>query len=176
MEEWRPVAGFPGLYEVSSMGRVCRVGSLSCLRPSSTYGYLHVMLTNGAVRRQPRIHVLVCEAFIGPRPSPRHHACHGDGDRSNNALSNLRWATIEENAADKRVHGTHLNGQRVAGAVLHEASIQPIRELIRSQVPLSIIARAFGCTPENLAHIRDGKTWVHVTDAANDGARAAEAA
>lgn len=176
MEKWRSVIGFEGLYEVSDMGRVRRVGVQNCLRPSATYGYLHVMLTNGAIRKQPRIHVLVCETFIGPRPSPRHQACHGDGNRSNNALSNLRWATVEENAADKRAHGTHLCGHDVAGAVLHEACIQPIRDLIRSHVPLAVIAQAFRCTPENLAHIRDGKTWAHIPDPAVAAHRLDEAA
>jgi hypothetical protein len=57
------------------------------------------------------VHHLVLEAFVGPRPAG-HEAAHGDGDKTNNALANLRWATPKENAADRYRHGTVLFGTR----------------------------------------------------------------
>ena len=33
-------------------------------------------------------------------------ACHNDGDRSNNHLSNLRWDTKSNNQKDRVEHGT----------------------------------------------------------------------
>jgi hypothetical protein len=50
---------------------------------------------------------LVLTTFVGPRPSPIHDAAHVNGDRNVNALDNLVWATKKENAAHKRLHGTH---------------------------------------------------------------------
>lgn len=157
-EIWKPVAEFEGLYEVSDLGRVRRVGG-GVLKPSFTYGYAHVMLTDGARRAQPRVHVMVCRAFHGPKPTERHQVAHGDGKRSHNRADNLRWATPEENHFDKRQHGTHLTGETHPSAVLAEPNIAPIRRLAELHVPLGVIAEAFGVSPENVASIRDRKTW-----------------
>src|SRR5690606_38480338 len=51
-------------------------------------------------------HVLVAEAFIGPRPEGAE-CLHGDGDHTNNMVSNLRWGTKSENQLDSVRHGTH---------------------------------------------------------------------
>jgi hypothetical protein len=56
-------------------------------------------------------HYLVLTAFTGPRPAGCQ-AAHGDGDKLNNALGNLRWASPRENNADKIRHGTHLFGAK----------------------------------------------------------------
>ncbi len=48
------------------------------------------------------IHRLVAAAFLGEPPSLLHtQVNHKDGDRGNNALSNLEYATPEANAADR---------------------------------------------------------------------------
>jgi hypothetical protein len=53
-----------------------------------------------------KIHTLVLEAFVGPRP-PGLVACHGNGDHFDNRLRNLRWGTYSDNAYDQVRHGTH---------------------------------------------------------------------
>lgn len=118
-EEWRAVVGHEGAYEVSNLGNVrsltrlvtqmSRWGSrVQYLRKGQALapvrvpnGYLHVALSG----TQVAVHTLVLEAFAARRPAGMQCA-HNDGDRSNNALSNLRWATPKENNADKRQHGT----------------------------------------------------------------------
>ena len=62
--------------------------------------------------------LLVVLAFLGPPPFPGAHAAHFDGDKLNNRLSNLRWASPAENEADKRRHG------RTRGALPGERAIQ----------------------------------------------------
>ena len=105
-EEWRPVVGYEGFYEVSDQGRVRRVaagqGSVAgrILRPSSDpKGRQQVTLSGGGVARRRRVHHLVLEAFVGPRPDGMV-ACHWDDNPRNNALANLRWGTLADNAAD----------------------------------------------------------------------------
>jgi len=117
-EVWKPITGWEGLYEVSSLGRVRSLprevsggrGSRAVrggrvLTPSATYGYAHVCLHDRGRKRTARVHVLVATAFHGARPQGMH-ACHVDGDSSNNAASNLYWGTPKQNAQDKAKHGT----------------------------------------------------------------------
>ncbi len=51
-------------------------------------------------------------AFKGPPPDKGMCACHGDGNKNNNAIDNLRWDTRAGNEADKVAHGTSNRGSR----------------------------------------------------------------
>ena len=44
-----------------------------------------------------KVHILVLEAFIGPRP-PGQLGCHKNDDASNNSLANLEWGSPKRNA------------------------------------------------------------------------------
>lgn len=97
-EEWRPVIGFEGLYEISSFGRVRSLPHIdSCGRlqggiilsvKNSKGWYLTSRLTNGCIRESRRIHRMVYEAFRGeiPKGFQIHHI---DGNRQNNRVDNL---------------------------------------------------------------------------------------
>ena len=114
-EAWRQVFGFEGLYEVSDQGRVRsvdrvdrlgrpRIGRVLAQRVDNT-GYLRVQLHRDGVRVFRHVHRTVMEAFEGPRPTA--HACHNDGDVTNNARANLRWDTPSGNMRDAVLHGTN---------------------------------------------------------------------
>jgi hypothetical protein len=124
-EEWRPVVDWEGAYEVSNCGRVrsldrvtvCSDGRLlprtgRILQPvPAQHGYRTVALMVAGYKRTRKIHQLVLEAFVGPRP-PGLVACHFDGNPSNNHLSNLRWDTFKANTEDMVRHGRgHWVGQ-----------------------------------------------------------------
>lgn len=49
-------------------------------------------------------HILVCTAFHGPRPSPRHQVDHINRDRFDNRPENLRWVTPHENSMNSIRH------------------------------------------------------------------------
>lgn len=101
-ERWLPVVGYEEHYLVSDQGRVWSVRKGRCLKPRpDNRGYLRVRLPDGPTV----VHRLVLSAFVGPRPYG-HEACHGDGDKANARLQNLRWGTRSENARDRVRHGT----------------------------------------------------------------------
>lgn len=117
-EEWRPIEGQEGSYEVSSFGRVrsltrqirCKNGAVKViqgkvLRPFKGDAYEHRVISFGK-RNRHYVHLLVLAAFVGPRPEGME-GCHNDGDPYNNHVSNLRWDTPSGNQRDRLVHGTH---------------------------------------------------------------------
>lgn len=100
-EEWRPVVGWEGRYEVSNLGRVKTPnyrGSgrerLFCPVAADGHGYVHVHLRRP--QRSVYIHVLVALAFLGPRPDG-HGVNHIDGVKRNCRVINLEWVTPFEN-------------------------------------------------------------------------------
>lgn len=108
-ERWRPVLGFEGIFEVSDMGRVRRIATghvWAAHRTGSAYPTLHLRADGKS--RTAKVHALVCEAFLGPKP-PGMVVRHLDGDEDNNALTNLCYGTQSENNRDKRAHGTDHN-------------------------------------------------------------------
>lgn len=115
IEEWRPVKGYEGLYEVSDMGRV---RSLDRIVIASTpespwykrvspgrilsggengFGYRFVYLGKNGVISRHYIHRLVAAAFI-PNPNNYPIINHKDENRSNNCADNLEWCTHKYNA------------------------------------------------------------------------------
>ena len=125
LEEWRPVVGFEGFYEVSNLGIVkgvtriieCSNGTMKTIKgkqrkPSvNERGYLSVPLYQDNRPKNKFVHSLVLEAFVGPCPVGLE-GCHNDGNPANNTLENLRWDTPSNNQLDRITHGTHNNANR----------------------------------------------------------------
>jgi hypothetical protein len=85
-----------------------------------------VALTRKGVPSYPYISRLVLTAFVGPAPQD-HDAAHWDGNPTNNRLDNLRWATVSENMADKKRHGTDPSGTRNAMSKLTDEQVLYIK-------------------------------------------------
>lgn len=93
------IAGWEGYYQISNLGRVrsVRYDCIMMKLQLHSQGYLQVHLKRGAGTRIKRfVHRLVAEAFL-PNPRELPMVDHNDTNRSNNALSNLMWATYSEN-------------------------------------------------------------------------------
>jgi HNH endonuclease len=72
--------------------------------------YLSVKLSKAGITKTRYAHELVMLAFEGVRPSlkSRCEIRHLDGNQLNNCLSNLRYGTTKENAADRKLHARGL--------------------------------------------------------------------
>lgn len=151
----KPIPGWPN-HSASEDGRIfSRRGELKPQRMRN--GYSNVTLRDGGRVATPYVHALILETFIGPRP-PGYCCAHGDGTRTNNALSNLRWASPKENEADKITHGTKTFGERNGSSRLTVSDVAQIRNSLETKT-LSQIAAEFGVCRETVAKIRDQKTW-----------------
>jgi len=100
-EEWKPVPGYEGMYNVSSHGRVMSlkrngvpVDFIKALRPSASYTF--VRLKKSGKQLDKAVHRLVLHAFRGT-PVFGSQGDHLDQNRSNNMLSNLHWVSGKYN-------------------------------------------------------------------------------
>ncbi len=163
-EQWKPVVGFEGLYEVSDFGRVRsrhRSGECILRQQPVPSGHKVVDLRNRGIRAMSKIHRLVLEAFVGPAPAGTE-GCHCDGDPSNNALANLRWDTRAGNEADKRRHGTDNAGSRHGNARLSEEDVLRIREARLFGAMQRDLANAYGTSRSWISVIAARKVWRHI--------------
>lgn len=108
-------------YDVSSDGRVRSIGRFTPSKGGSQQwhagrelrlhksrgGYLGSVISIECRRTNFEVHVWVCEAFHGLRPTPDLQVRHLNGNKLDNRPENLQWGTSGENAADTRCHGTN---------------------------------------------------------------------
>ena len=97
-ENWKAIAGYEGLYEVSDMGRVKSLnynhtGKEKILKLKKSHcGYLNVNICKDGHAKSVRIHRLVATAFIS-NPHNLETINHKDEDKTNNSVENLEWCT-----------------------------------------------------------------------------------
>lgn len=153
--EWRRVPLSPYRnYEVSSDGRVRR-GGRELKGDTDRDGYRRVLLSYAGLAKHFSVSRLVCMAFHG-EPPEGHEVAHRDGDRSNNAKDNLKWATHVENISHKVSHGTHQARANHPRARLTEAAVAEIRASPGVRKALAI---KFGVSVYTIDDARSGKNW-----------------
>lgn len=165
-EEWRPVVGYEGVYEVSNLGRVKRVGpakgaqSGRVLKPlPDRRGYQSVVLWCKFVEKRTFIHKLVAAAFIGPRPDGLA-VNHIDHDPTNNRAANLEYVTNRDNTHHAMKAGRMAHGERHGSAKLTADQIIDIRAA--SGITQRELAAKYGVGQMTINAILRRKTWTHV--------------
>lgn len=157
---YRPLAGFPE-YEVGDDGSMWSSyrSERHQLRPyTSERRYPKVTLRRDGKNHYRDVHRLVLEAFVGPCPTG-YEGAHGDGDPTNNALGNLRWATPAENSADRERHGTAPQGERNPRAKLTQAAAAAIRQALANGESQRRLATRYGVSRYVIQLIQQGKLW-----------------
>jgi len=167
LEEWRPVVGYEGLYEVSSLGRV--KGLERWIYDSrgrgwmkkekimkaaiGRHGYRVVSLTNRERNihriKTHTVHALVAAAFLGPRPAGLC-VLHGPKGKTDNSISNLRYGTASENSRDRIRDGT-------LGWRLSEESATWIRARLKEGEDPSALASEYGVKVSTILSVRNRK-------------------
>lgn len=94
MEQWKVIEGFD--YSVSSLGNVRNDKRNKPKVGFNNHGYIRIQLSKEGKQSKCYLHRLVALAFI-PNPLNKSDVDHIDGQKQNNNVSNLRWATHSEN-------------------------------------------------------------------------------
>ena len=161
METWLPYPPDPR-YAVSSGGHVrgSRGKILTGYTTDDGYRVVKIGLGKSGKYVAKRVHVMVLETFVGPRPEGLQ-ACHNDGNPNHNAVDNLRWDTPRNNSADKHAHGTHVVGESHGIAKLTDVDVQEIRSLYPMMTKTDIALR-FGVSDVLVGKIISRKLWQHI--------------
>lgn len=172
MEQWRPIAGYEGLYEVSDMGNVkslrrevrmpkggIRIVEEKLLVMLYLRGYQRCHLAKDGRVKNAQVHRLVAEAFI-PNPENKPQVNHKNGIKTDNRASELEWATHRENEDHATVNGLKASGERNSNSVLNPESVQRLLAR-REETGLSIYALAgeFGVSKSTVSNIINNNHW-----------------
>jgi hypothetical protein len=159
-EIWADVKDYEGLYRVSSHGRVYsyRTKIYYTKPPNRKIGYATVTLIKDGKRTTRNIHRLVAKALI-PNPENKKTVNHINGDRFDNRVENLEWATHKENIVHSVKTGLHVDGVRSPFNKLKEEEVLEIEYLHKNDFPTAIIAEGYNVSPVLVLKISRRLIW-----------------
>jgi hypothetical protein len=167
---WKRIPGYSN-YEASPDGDIrravdgpknhwARKGRVR-LRSVGLKGKVKLRLWSDEEQRFKSVHAanMILLAFVGPKPTPEHGACHRDDNGLNDKLSNLYWGTAKENKADARHNGRIAQGERAGGAKLTAIQVRKIRT---ARGTLTALGKQYNVAHSTIAAIKNHKTWKSV--------------
>lgn len=161
-EKWKRINGFGNKYQVSNLGRIksekYREPRILKDRVNSK-GYHYVNPCVDGKYRSVVVHRLVALAFVGGDHSLTVN--HKDGNKNNNASSNLEWITRNENTDHfVKNHIGKICGEGNGRSVLTTKQVIDIRKL-RSEKELTYqkLADRYGVSRTHIGLIINLKRW-----------------
>ncbi|MFA8385423.1 MAG: hypothetical protein ACEPO2_07345 [Pelagibaca sp.] len=111
--------------------------------------------------REEGAHRAMCRLAHGNPESEELEAAHSCGKGHKGCVNpkHLRWATRQENVADKFVHGTTLRGDLSPGSKLTPDDVKNIRRLAAQALPQSVIATQYEIHQSMVSKIASGSAW-----------------
>jgi len=131
MPEWRACPSYSG-YEASDDCQVRSVARVVVRRNGAKYtvqtrvlkqrraGDGRFVVTPSPGGKPVFVHVMVCDAWHGPRPADKPEVRHLNGTATDNRPGNLTWGTHAENMQDAVKHGTHFQARKTECSYGHK--------------------------------------------------------
>ena len=163
-EVWKDIEGYEGHYQVSSFGQIKSVARITTSpsgrwRPLkertmsqkiSNEGYYVIGLSKNSIKSMPNVHKLVANAFV-PNPDGKDTINHKDGNKLNNHVSNLEWATRHEQMA--HAFGTGLINPYNRTKFTDELKEKVQDYYIETGCSIRELCRVFGIKPRSAGRI-----------------------
>ena len=171
-EYWRPLPGWEGYYEISSLGRVKilpriinigkdkspRFSKAKIMKPGyNGNGYLcFAAVIKGKKIQKFSNHRAIALAFI---PGVGDVVRHIDGNKLNCCVENLCWGTLKDNSEDSERHGTRPHGTGRWNARLNEDDIPRIFSMKNSGMTFTEMAKVFGVARSTISNVIYRSHW-----------------
>ena len=166
---WKDIAGYEGLYCISDTGIVKSYPKMSGGSPRKEHilrenvkrtGYSSVVLAKDGKHTTVLIHRLVASAFV-PNPKNSPVVNHVDGNKLNNAASNLEWCTYSQNTVHAYNHGMNHRGENHYKSKLSTKQVSDIRLMCASGASDKDVAKLFDVSASTVYLIRTGRNRRH---------------
>ena len=159
---WRTIENYER-YEISENGDVRNKNTGYVMKKRLTFdGYVKATLTESGKSKDFRVHRLVAEAFI-PNPEGKETVNHKDGNKENNHVDNLEWATRSE----QNTHSYSLGLKRPVYTTrkLTDEQVREIRKTYKrgsKEYGSGALSKKYGITDANILKIVRGESYKNV--------------
>ena len=176
-EYWTDIPDYEGYYQISNHGNVRSLDreTISPIKAKRKHkgkvltpfmnstGYYYVTLSNSDSRKNKRVHCLVAKAFLS-NPKNKRTVNHINGNKSDNSLCNLEWATDSENHTHAFKTGLkELCGVAKKDRKLTNTQVLEIRKLIeQGRLTQKQIGKMFNVYRTTISDIKLGKRFKNV--------------
>lgn len=184
-EEWRDIAGYEDIYQVSNLGRVKSLARMVKAKKTKNRGdsfrtakerilsnhadpkgYVKVKISKNVSTFTAKLHRLVAVAFL-ENPLGLRDVNHIDGIKANNRVENLEWCTHSYNILHAFATGLKraapLRGEKSRFAKLTTDQVLKIRALYAAGgITQDQLAFQFGVTQTAIGCIVRRKVWTHL--------------
>jgi len=172
VEKWLPIPGYEGYYEVSDLGSIRSIdrrvidksGRVQHVKQrnlalQNNNGYWACQLWKNNHMKRPLVHVIVAQAFIGTNPDGLD-VNHIDGNKKNNAVSNLEYCSRSENNFHACRIGLRKTGENHPWAKLSADQVKEIRLLNKEQgLGCRKLSKIYGVAKETIISILNNSNW-----------------
>ncbi len=140
-------------YTVLDSGIVINRKSRTPFKPSKTKaGYLRIVIRKDNKNKYYLLHRFIMEAFYGPSNLTVNHK---DGDKANNALSNLEYVTQKQNI--EHAYHTGLKNNHGANNKSSKLSWDQIKLVLTSERSGNSLAKELGVYASTVNRIRQNR-------------------
>lgn len=174
-EEWVDIPGYEGHYQISNFGnarslnryistpRGVRLIKGVPLKLTVRNGYYAICVHRGESQKTMSIHRVVALLFV-PNPENKPQVNHKDANKLNNHISNLEWATPQENTQHASAHNllNTARGTQKRNHLLNEELVREIKTLLAQGLKSGKVAKKVNVLPRMVYAVKTLRTWAWV--------------
>lgn len=167
-----PIPGYEGIYEITDHGIITRTSDAKTGGHKSgkvirhkkhKNGYSFISLCKNGDIKDYSVHRLVALAFI-PNNEAKPTVNHKDGNKRNNFVGNLEWATFSENITHSFRELGHKGpqGEKCGKSKLTTEQVISIKRERNDGAKCKDLAEKYGVSLKQISVVSRGVQWSHI--------------